>query len=213
MHERTRLCPLQSVLTTTYWLTLMSLNNIDLQILEVQTKRYRSSVGTRSRRSDRRPRKGGKPGQKSTFTGQRGEYVASNLEDFRNSKGAHQIVKQQFWTRYYAGYHARFNWQLPLDRDPSPDDVWKHDRELTPEETEEKSRVVALLEKVRFNVIHPLFCVGLIMAPSSNSSRPSGISTMRGYERRTIRGPRSLPPSDASRPPLPHASSPTGSFI
>ncbi len=127
----------------------MSLSNIDLQVLEVQSKRYRSSNAVRSRRKDRRPRKGGKPGQQPTFTGQRGDYVADNLEGFRSIKGAHRLEQAEFWSRYSAGYWARFNWQLPLNRDPSADDVWKADKELTVEEQAEKEKVVKLIEKVR----------------------------------------------------------------
>ncbi|RDX40313.1 hypothetical protein OH76DRAFT_1490379 [Lentinus brumalis] len=120
---------------------------IDLQICEVDPKRYGSSVAVRAHRADRRERTGGKPGQRPNFTGQREHYLADNVDEFRAIRGSHHRLSQaNFWSRFFSGYHARFNWQLPLDRDPSPDDVWKKDQELTPEEMEEKSKVIAELE-------------------------------------------------------------------
>ncbi len=127
----------------------MATPNIDLQIIEIEPKKHGSSVAVRSRRADRRTRTGGKPGQKSTFTGQRDSYLAENIDGLRAVKGTHRRTQANFWARFYNGYHSRFNWQLPLDRDPSPDDIWKTDKELTPEEQEEKTTVIAQLEKVR----------------------------------------------------------------
>lgn len=135
------------------------LPNVDLQIVEVTSQRYHSSGPTRDRRNARRQTKDGpapepgKRGAKPTFKGMRMELIEEYIEDFVNCKGGGRNGHTVFWHRFFALYWNKFNWQLPLDRDPHPDDVWKTDKELTPEEIKHKEEVIEKTQRVRRNFL------------------------------------------------------------
>ena len=122
-------------------------SNVDLEVIELAPSRYRSSVAVRDRRAHRRALKdepAKKRGVKSKFVGERHEFIQANMEALRVARQARKRPLQDaFWERFFADYWAKFNWQLPLDKDPQPDDVWKSDSELSEEELALKSQVVA----------------------------------------------------------------------
>ncbi len=134
------------------------LANIDLEVIEVKAQHYRTSGPTRDRRNARRQGpapEAGKRGAKSTFKGMRMELIEEYIDDFVGCKGGPRDGYAIFWHRFFALYWAKFNWQLPLDREPHPDDVWKTDKECTPEELKQKEEVIDKTQKVRRESLCP----------------------------------------------------------
>ncbi len=133
-----------------------SLPNIDLDIVELQPQRYQTSGPTRDRCAGRRQgksTKGGiskcKRGKQPTFKGARADFLADHIDGLRDCKGGARNGHAHFWHRFFSLYWAKFNWQLPLDRDPKPDDVWKADKECTAEELEMKGKIIKKTQQVR----------------------------------------------------------------
>ena len=55
-----------------------------------------------------------------------------------------------FWSTVLSAYWEKFHWHLPQDEDPSGDETFPMDEDLTAEEREQKATTIRLVEKVYF---------------------------------------------------------------
>ena len=78
------------------------------------------SNAARRRRKEKRPKKGGKAGCQGNFHGQRAELIEQFYPQFALIKGAPRKLQNKFWDDFFEAYWAKFQWNLPLDRDPDP---------------------------------------------------------------------------------------------
>ncbi len=132
----------------------LAIDKLDLEVIEVEPQQYHTSGPTKDRRNARRQANKdpddppAKPGAKSTFTGQRMDLMLDHMDGLALLHGAAQKEHNKFWRNFFALYWNKFNWQLPLDREPQPGDVWKSDKELTEEENLRKKIVVTKTQRV-----------------------------------------------------------------
>jgi hypothetical protein len=94
-----------------------------------------------------------KPGNKGDFHGQHDEFLRGRMDD--HLEASKKGKTRNFWPKLFKDYLEKFHWRLPLHQEPSPDDAFSSDSNLTTQELDEKTKVVTELKRVSTNV---LFC-------------------------------------------------------
>lgn len=78
------------------------------------------SNAARNRHNEKAQKKGGKAGCQGNFHGKRAETIDEYFPEFLLTKGGSRKIQAKFWKAFFAAWWARFQWNLPLDRDPDP---------------------------------------------------------------------------------------------
>ncbi|KAJ6547267.1 hypothetical protein B0H19DRAFT_1266203 [Mycena capillaripes] len=89
-------------------------------------------------KSNVQPKTKKKPGNKGDFHGQREEFLHGRVEEYLSLSKMGKT--HTFWPMLLSEYWEKFDWHLPLDQDPSPNDNFPSDEVLTTEETDAKSK-------------------------------------------------------------------------
>ncbi|KAJ7809604.1 hypothetical protein B0H13DRAFT_2385139 [Mycena leptocephala] len=73
---------------------------------------------------------------------------------------------RNFWPKLFKDYLEKFHWRLPLHQEPSPDDAFPSDSNLTVQELDEKTKVVTELKrKIKSWYNHRRTAMGLTANP------------------------------------------------
>ncbi len=72
------------------------------------------------RHNEKAEKKGGKAGCQGNFHGQRADLIDEWYPEFLLTKGGPRRTQAKFWKAFFGAWWARFQWNLPLDRDPDP---------------------------------------------------------------------------------------------
>ena len=78
-----------------------------------------SSNAARQRRKEKRAKKGGKAGCPGNFHGERADFIDANFPQYLLVKGSRK-AEGEYWRQLFQSYWAKFQWNLPFDRDPDP---------------------------------------------------------------------------------------------
>lgn len=82
-----------------------------------------------------------KPGNPGDFHGQRLAFLESKYGTYRlaSAQGTN-AVREWYRDGLFPEWWDRFHWSLPLDREPSPNDVYPDEKKLTKKEIDEKAQ-------------------------------------------------------------------------
>jgi hypothetical protein len=87
-----------------------------------------------------------KRGNRGDFHGKRLEFLESKVELF--CEHSEKKTTRTWWDKLWGEWWAEFPWDVPLNQDPLPGAKAKPDKELTPEEKDQKAKILTDTENV-----------------------------------------------------------------